>query len=332
MDVISKGHFEDHINDFTGNHKYDDSDNHSDIVTTPLEKTEQILFELSSSQRLMILFKLKELAAGVGASKARGGKEKATSSSSLSSISKNLDLLVQEVHRNTNRLIDSGLITKDSNGNFFLTAFGDMVLNQLSTLSFLAENKSYFLDHKLGDLPLKFVQRTGALKNSTLLDNGVAVFEHQKELFKNTEEYLNIIVSEIPSYLIDLLNQIIEKKIRVNYMIPRNAILPRKRHNESKHEQYHDLLKKDVIQRRMIDYMNVGLIMNETEAIIQFPKGSTIPKLNQQQQQQQRQRQPIDTNSAYYSRDIDFHEWCSDYFDYKWQSSNTFDPKKLLEV
>lgn len=329
MDVISKSHSENHIDDFTGNHRSDDSDDHSDIVTTPLEKTEQILFELSSSQRLMILFKLKELAAGVGVSKARGGKEKATSSSSLSSISKDLDLLVQEVHRNTNRLIDSGLITKDSNGNFFLTAFGDMVLNQLSALSFLAENKSYFLDHKLGDLPLKFVQRIGALKNSTLLDNGVAVFEYQKELFKNTEEYLNIILSEIPSYLVDLLNHIIEKKIRVNYMIPHNAILPRKRHNASKHEQYHDLLKKNVIQRRMIDYMNVGLIMNETEAIIQFPKASTKSKLNQQQQQQ---RQLIDTNSAYYSRDLNFHEWCSDYFDYKWQLSNTFNPKKLLEV
>lgn len=331
MDGISKGHSENHTNDFTGNHGSDDSDGHSDIVTPALEKTEQILFELSSSQRLMILFKLKELAAGVGISKARGDKEKTTgSSSSLSSISKDLDLLVQEVHRNTNRLIDSELITKDSNGNFFLTAFGDMVLNQLSTLSFLAENKSYFLDHKLGDLPLKFVQRIGALKNSTLLDNGVAVFEHQKELFKNTEEYLNIIVSEVPSYLIDLLNHIIEKKIRVNYMVPRNTILPRKRHNESKHELYHDLLKKNVIQRRMIDYMNVGLIMNEKEAVIQFPKASTKSKLNQQQQQQQ--RQPIDTNSAYYSHDLDFHEWCSDYFDYKWQLSNTFDSRKLLEV
>lgn len=79
----------------------------------------------------------------------------------------------------------------------------------------------------------------------------------------------------------------------------------------------------------MTENMNVGLIMSEKEAMIQFPKVNTSKSAQQKKDMQSPQ---IDTNSAYYSRDLNFHEWCSDYFDYKWTLSKTFDTKKLIEV
>lgn len=312
------------------NEQSDNSEKNSDTILNTLEGTEEILFELSNSQRLMIMFKLKELtkSAAAAATEVKDNNQK-VNVYSLSRLSKELGLVVQEVHRNAGRLIDCGLISKDANGDFFLTTFGDIILSQLYTLSFLAENRNYFLDHTLGDLPSKFVQRIGTVMNSTPLNNSVTVFEHQKELFKNADEYIKIIISEIPSYLIELTDRIIENKVRLAYLLPRSGILPRKRHTETRHEQYHNLLRSGVIQRRMTENMNVGLIMSEKEAMIQFPKVNTSKSAQQKKDMQSPQ---IDTNSAYYSRDLNFHEWCSDYFDYKWTLSKTFDTKKLIEV
>jgi hypothetical protein len=37
-------------------------------------------------------------------------------------------------------------------------------------------------------------------------------------------------------------------------------------------------------------------------------------------------------NSVFYSEDPLFHEWCLDYFRYRWYNSKSFDESKLLEV
>jgi len=37
-------------------------------------------------------------------------------------------------------------------------------------------------------------------------------------------------------------------------------------------------------------------------------------------------------NSVFYSEDPLFHEWCLDYFRYRWYNSKSFDEGKLLEV
>ena len=67
--------------------------------------TEHIFFELASEQRLSILFKLTE------------------HDSKLAELSKDLNVTMQEVHRNLSRLMDAGLIEKDSAGTFSLTTF-----------------------------------------------------------------------------------------------------------------------------------------------------------------------------------------------------------------
>ena len=80
---------------------------HSDDQFSSMEE----IFELASSQRLSIIFM--------------------TSSQRLrlSALAKGLNLTIHEVHRNTNRLLDAGLIEKNSDGVFFLTTFGNAITN-----------------------------------------------------------------------------------------------------------------------------------------------------------------------------------------------------------
>jgi predicted transcriptional regulator len=112
------------------------------------------------------------------------------------------------------------------------------MLTQIPTLNFLAKNKSYFSDYILGQLPLKFIQRLGALSDSQYLDNQVEIFEYQREIISKAQNYLYIILPQIPLYLIDSIMPKLEANVKnsgrnvpemqLKYLLPYNTILPKK--------------------------------------------------------------------------------------------------------
>ena len=239
--------------------------------------------------------------------------------SSLSKIARDLDLIVQEVHRNINRLFEAGLVKKESGSYYFLTTFGESVLLQLSSLKFLSENKGYFSDHTLGELPLKFIQRIeriGALDNSQFLGSSVSIFECIRELFDLSHRYIYAILSEIPMYFIESASQVLKRGVAMKYLIPHNAVLPKNRHNESEHQKFQELLKRSQVERRMVDNVQISFVMNEIQAMVMFPTSNGRS----------------DLNCCFYSKESAFHEWCVDYFNYRWRNSRPFDSKELLEV
>jgi predicted transcriptional regulator len=265
----------------------------------PFGETEKTLFELANADRLLILSQLE--------------KEHNT----LSGLSRQLGIVVQEVHRNINRLVEAGLVKKESGNRYSLTTLGYTTLMQLSSLKFVADNSKYFSEHSLGELPAKFIQRIGALVNSSFLDNPVAVFEYQRDLIDGSQEYLHVALPQIPSYLIEYIRPLFRRKgIKLRYVLPLNAVMPRKRHTAAVHAELYELLQQGTVQRRMVKTMTAGVIMNERQAILML---STT-------------KGEVDTGGCFCSDSEQFHEWCSDYFDYMWQQSRSFDSKMLTEV
>ena len=92
----------------------------------------------------------------------------------LSQIATDLDATLQEAHRNMLRLIESGLVSKDSEGDIALTPYGQTVVSLTPSYDFLFDQKEYFLEHSLGQLPLKFIQRIGALHNCEVVHGVMA--------------------------------------------------------------------------------------------------------------------------------------------------------------
>lgn len=265
----------------------------------PFEKTEKTLFELSNADRLLILSQLQE------------GRN------TLSGLSRRIGIVVQEIHRNTNRLVEAGLVKKESGNSYSLTTLGYTTLMQLSSIKFLADNSNYFSEHSLGELPAKFIQRIGALVDSDFLDNQVAVVEYQKDLIKSTQDYLHVALPQVPSYLIEYVQPIIGgRRIKLHYVLPLNAIMPKKRHNESAHPEFHQLLQKGVIQRRMVKTIIAGVMMNEKQALLMFSSA----------------KGKVEMSNCFCSKSEQFHEWCADYFEHIWKQSRPFDSKMLVEV
>jgi predicted transcriptional regulator len=265
----------------------------------PFEKTEKTLFELANADRLLILSELEK------------------QHNTLSGLSTQLGIVVQEVHRNMNRLVEAGLVKKESGNRYSLTTLGYTTLMQLSSLKFVADNSKYFSEHSLSELPAKFIQRIGALANSSFLDNPVAVFEYQKDLIDGTQEYLYVALPQVPSYLIEYVQPLFRRKgVKLHYLLALNAVIPKKRHTAAAHAEFYQLLKQGDAQRRMLKTIKTGIIMNEKQALVMF---STA-------------KGEVDTGSCFCGDSEQFHEWCADYFKYIWQQSRPFDTKKLVEV
>jgi predicted transcriptional regulator len=269
-----------------------------------LENTEQTFIELASEQRLSILLKLTE------------------QDTKLSQLAKDLGVTMQEVHRNVNRLMEVGLIKKNSEGKFSLTTFGNTIIMQIPAYDFLSRNKEYFSDHNLGEIPMKFVHRIGALNNSEYVAGLVAVIERWKQLYNESSEYIYGMVPQIPLELIEsVIPKIKNDGVKFNYILPQKAIVPKKRTQLLNQSGFYDLLKmeKKVVDRRMVERVHVAVVLNEKQATVMFP---TV-----------KDKIVADMNSMFYSRDDSlFHEWCLDYFRYCWYNSKPFDESKLLEV
>ncbi|HEX2472641.1 MAG TPA: ArsR family transcriptional regulator [Nitrososphaera sp.] len=271
----------------------------SDDVLATFANTEKTFFELASEQRLAIVFQLNN------------------KSAKISQLAKDLDITMQEVHRNVSRLQDAGLIEKDPEGIFSLTTFGNTIIKQIPTFNYLSKYKEYFSEHVLGELPIKFIMRLGALDKCEFIKGIVAILERWKDIYRQADQYIYEIVPQVPIDLIEpAVTRVKEKAVKYSYVFPENVIIPKGRKELLKKLSHNELLSKGAIERRMVESVQVAVILNEKQASVLFPtqKGET------------------DMNMMFVSPDPIFHEWCLDYFRYRWYGSDIFDESRLKEI
>jgi len=270
-------------------------------VGTIYENAANDFLELASEQRLKIIFKLLE------------------QKSKISNMAKELHATVQEVHRNFERLSNAGLIMKDKDGYYDLTTYGKTMCTQVPSLLFLSKNRKYFETHDFGDIPMKFIQRIGALNNSEYVPGLVAVIELWKRIYRESKEYIFGMLPQIP---LDLIETVIPKikleGFKFNYILPQKAMVPKKRSELLENAGFNKFIKTGIVERRMVDTMQIATVLNEKQATVMFPMAKG--------------QEEADMNSVFYSEDPLFHEWCMDYFKYSWYNSKSFDESKLHEV
>jgi predicted transcriptional regulator len=273
---------------------------------SPFDNTARTFFELGSAQRIAILYKIAE------------------ERCNLARLSKDLGSTMPEIRRNIIRLTNSGMVDRESNGTFFLTTFGKTILEQIPTLDFLSRNKDYFSDHTFSALPLKFIRRIGSLSNSKLISGLVSVDERLNDVYNTSQEY---VYAMIPEVTIDLIESIVarlkkveNKNFRFSYILPTHATVPKRRKQLLEALGFEELLKKGTVERKMVNSLLIGVVLNDEQACVMFPRIHRNNKIE------------IDMNSMFYGDDPDFHEWCLDYYRYSWHNARSFDEKGLVEI
>ena len=277
--------------------EYYDVETNKESAFSALAVAENFL-ELASSQRLQILFKLME----------RSRKR-------IEPMAKELDATKQEVHRNLVRLEQSGLISKNNEGKYTLTTFGHASCLQISTTIFLSGHLDYFEDHDFGDIPHKYIMRSGQLAFGKHIKGITKTLEKWKNVYKNAEEYIYEILSEIPEELFDPLTKKVKSGVKSQYIVSEFAIVPQGRKAELEKSGFNKLIEKGLIERRMRKSVKTVVVLNEKEACVCFPN------LNGE----------ADLTEMFYGNDYQFHEWCIDYFRDCWTDADLFIESKLKE-
>jgi predicted transcriptional regulator len=212
------------------------------------------------------------------------------------------------------RLEDGHLIEKDVDGNYSLTTFGKTMCIQVPSLLFLSQNREYFEDHDFGDVPTKFIMRSGQLAGGKYIKGVVKVLEYWKSIYKNANEYIYEALNEVPLDLIEPLVKRIKSGIQLHYIFSESAIIPQGRKDLLKKLDFDKLIEKGFVERKMKDKIQTVVVLNENEACVLFPN----------------KEGEADISEMFYGDDPMFHEWCLDYFRYCWYGSDIFQESKLI--
>ena len=253
--------------------------------------------ELSSYQRLQIIFKLSE------------------KKSKPAELVKEFDSTKQEVYRNFSRLEDGNLIIKDRDGNYELTEFGKTMCNQVPAMLFLSQNMQYFNTHSFGEMPKKFYMRVGQLSGGKYVKGLGPILEKWKDLYNNADKYICLLTSEI---ILDLGKPLVEKLkkgVKLQYILSESCTVPQGRTDEMKKINFKKYIENGTAERKMLKTVPVAIILNEKEAFIAFSDLDGDP----------------DFSEIFYGDDPDFHEWCQDYFRYHWEKAGSFNENRLSE-
>jgi predicted transcriptional regulator len=261
----------------------------------PNEGVGSLFFELAGDLRLSMLTRLSH------------------KSYRLSQLSSELDATMQEAHRNMTRLIDSALVAKDKEGELVLTAYGRMVVTMIPSYDFLYRNREFFLDHSLGDLPPKFIQRMGALQKCEMVHGVMAILQRWKNLYSESEKYIREIMAQVPLDLIETVAGRVEHGVKFSYIFASNAVVPKGRTQLLQKVGWRNFISKGLVERRMLPDVRVMTIFNERQGCVLFPNMKGEP----------------DLNVMFYGEDGELLEWCADLFNYQWEKAGPFDEGKL---
>ena len=257
----------------------------------------EIFLEIASEQRLQIIQKISE------------------KNYKISTMSKEIQATMPEVHRNFNRLVKAGLIEKNASGDYSLTVYGNLICKLFPTLEFMEKNKSYFKNHNFGNLPSKFVSRIGELVNGELISGYVKVIDKWKDIYENSEKYIKNVLIEV-SYskeIVDILSSKLKSEIKVNSLFLESAIVSKERKKVLEQKKFEKFLRNDAISRKMDKNLQIIIVANEIEAGVSFPTNDRVP----------------DLSKMLYSKDSNFCQWCLDYFEYSWKKASAFNENKL---
>jgi predicted transcriptional regulator len=252
--------------------------------------------EISSEQRLGILLSLN------------------SARSKPSILAKELDATISEVFRNMERLVAAQMIIKDIDGFYQVTPYGKMICNQITSFSFISNNKKYFSNHNFDTLPPKFIQRIGALSGGKHIRGFTKVMECWQEIIDNSTQYVYGMVSEeTPEIMVQIAKKA-QNGVKINSVFIESTLVPKNRKKLIADLDIKKLIQDGTIERKMSKDLTVIVMLNEKQACILFPLSGEV-----------------DLKEAFFGDDESFHEWCLDYFRFVWHESKYFEETKLVD-
>lgn len=247
------------------------------------ERLSNLLFELSNEDRLRVLIKLKE----------KDGK--------LTNISKKLKLNLQETSRHLSRLSEEKLITKNLDGSYRLTPYGEGAIRLLPSFNFLSKNRKYFQEHTLRYLPDEYAHRIGELMQCNFVDDIMITFHIVEKMINESQEYVWIISDQILMSTQPLLEKAVNRGVEFKLILPEIMTPP---------VDFQPLPEIDkVIKRKILDQVRAIVMVTEKKARISFP--TLDEKLD---------------HLGFQTNDEKARTWCKELYEFYWKKAKKGTP------
>lgn len=196
------------------------------------------------------------------------------------------------------RLVEIGLVRRSSDGDYSLTPFGVVTLENIKTHEFTSNHSDYFVKHDLNNLPAPFLHRIGELTECDYTDEVMQTVYDIQKMVEEAEEYVYRITDR---YLFNLVPAISETiKRGVNFRLIEQV-------DVNYTETYDPGVLRELIPGavHIVENAPVFLGMNESRvAALGF--------------------RVIDGRFDYFgfrSCDPEFHGWCKELFEYYWDET-----------
>lgn len=219
-----------------------------------MENFSSLLFELSSTDRLDILKLLKKTPL------------------KLSHISSKLDFTVQETSRNITRLSEAKLISKDVDGIFHLTPYGEETMNLLSGFRFLFKNREYLITHTLSEFPKQFRAGLGLLENFEFVNDVMVSFHNVEDMIAKAEKSVWILSNQVLASTIPYLLRALERGAEFRLLMPKDYMPSKSVRELVAHPVFANAARSKKLESRFLDTVNVFLCLSEKDvAVLGFP-------------------------------------------------------------
>jgi predicted transcriptional regulator len=176
-----------------------------------VEKLQELLFELSSSERMGIMRLLQD------------------ESLKLSDLSKKRRLTNPEALRQLRRLCDVGLVQREPSGLYMISHYGELVLSLLEGVDFVARNQDYFSKYDTSFLPYEYINRFGELLSSSIGAEPFKVLEKTQNVLKEAKEFVWIISNQNFALYLPTMMEKLESGIDFRLIFPESVYPPESR-------------------------------------------------------------------------------------------------------
>lgn len=212
----------------------------------------------------------------------------------LTDISKALGLTSAEISRHLGRLSKAQLILKDGEGRYSATPFGDIVLQELSNLTFVTKHNQYFSTHDFSVIPEE-LRWLNAVSKSEIAEGTLEIMSMIEDLTRNANKFVHLISDQPMRAMIDINVQRAKKGVDFRFIYPKGVEVPK----------VYRVKKGTPIEVRLIDEVCFSMKLNEKTA------GLALPDLEGK----------IDYEFGLVWREPQFLRWCELLFDYFWQKA-----------
>ncbi|MFB3888478.1 MAG: helix-turn-helix transcriptional regulator [Candidatus Bathyarchaeia archaeon] len=217
----------------------------------------------------------------------------------MQEIARRLDVTATEAFRQLERLSAALLVQRQPEGTYAITQYGRLMLEFSASMEFLFKHKEYFATHDVWALPPEFVNRLGALSQTTFIADTVESLNKGQHMYMEAEQYgWALAEGHIPAFIGPIMAERAEKGLKLRFVIPESMLST---DAGSSAEKTRNMEIRSLPEIPMI----VGLTEKEAAACFRVVEGRM-------------------DYAGFYGKDTMFLNWAKDLFLYYWNKGKRF--------